>query len=379
MNTQRPFESPPRPPEPTLFPRLLQFQVNRLPQGFPYYQSEAPPGVPRLFGQPIINIVPYPYMDIPAPVPSDPNFPSESAIALPVSAPMTLPPPVPSTSESGEMKRTIKKSAKSAKGVFKCDKCERTYLSYPALYTHIKLKHPALRQVQAAVKPVTNRGRPRKPVLEDEKDLICTAWFEEEGRKGGPTDVLFGFPEAYAAVYGAGSMKYGGYLNHPLYLELAKPHPTEGLKLELEESKGLEEQGEIRQKRQVKCDQVLAEYLRFVAGKVRKEYYVTVVKFVLMYRECMNRASERLNEEKKKLPEILVILPVGGEKGEYCLDNNVEQAPDVCNDFIMCWLPENHPEFNVEEAKGLTMNLCTWLFHNKYTCSSLSLVGGKVS
>ena len=24
---------------------------------------------------------------------------------------------------------------------FKCDKCDKTYLSYPALYTHTKIKH----------------------------------------------------------------------------------------------------------------------------------------------------------------------------------------------------------------------------------------------
>jgi hypothetical protein len=48
--------------------------------------------------------------------------------------------------------------------LYKCSKCDKTYLSYPALYTHTKLKH-----LQPGESPsITNgrmRGRPRKNIV----------------------------------------------------------------------------------------------------------------------------------------------------------------------------------------------------------------------
>lgn len=49
---------------------------------------------------------------------------------------------------------------------FKCDKCDKTYLSYPALYTHTKLKHSDGNDGKPVL-PVFSgrgRGRPRKNV-----------------------------------------------------------------------------------------------------------------------------------------------------------------------------------------------------------------------
>ena len=46
---------------------------------------------------------------------------------------------------------------------FKCKQCDRTYLSYPALYTHVKTKHTAA----GTGPPQTGRGRgrPKKGVI----------------------------------------------------------------------------------------------------------------------------------------------------------------------------------------------------------------------
>ena len=45
---------------------------------------------------------------------------------------------------------------------FKCQQCERTYLSYPALYTHIKTKHPSSGEMLSS--NGRGRGRPKKIV-----------------------------------------------------------------------------------------------------------------------------------------------------------------------------------------------------------------------
>ena len=54
-------------------------------------------------------------------------------------------------------------SRKKEHGVYRCHKCDRTYLSYPALYTHNKLKHPS--NSEPVDKKPTNRGRPKKNVF----------------------------------------------------------------------------------------------------------------------------------------------------------------------------------------------------------------------
>jgi hypothetical protein len=46
--------------------------------------------------------------------------------------------------------------------VHKCQQCDRTYLSYPALYTHIKTKHPSSSDMLSS--NGRGRGRPKKIV-----------------------------------------------------------------------------------------------------------------------------------------------------------------------------------------------------------------------
>jgi len=49
---------------------------------------------------------------------------------------------------------------------FKCKYCEKTYLSYPALYTHMKQKHSKGPDGEVRTPPTSGRGRgrPRKNV-----------------------------------------------------------------------------------------------------------------------------------------------------------------------------------------------------------------------
>lgn len=51
--------------------------------------------------------------------------------------------------------------------IYKCNKCSRSYLSYPALYTHTKLKHMYTGE-NASITNGRMRGRPRKLIV-----LLC--------------------------------------------------------------------------------------------------------------------------------------------------------------------------------------------------------------
>ncbi len=80
------------------------------------------------------------------------------AVSQPAAAPVD-----DESKQSSEKKDKSKR--KTADGrIYKCNKCDKAYLSYPALYTHTKLKH-----LQTGESPsITNgrmRGRPRKAVV----------------------------------------------------------------------------------------------------------------------------------------------------------------------------------------------------------------------
>ena len=105
---------------------------------------------------------------------------------------------------------------------YKCTQCERTYLSYPALYTHIKTKHSS--QGETPLTSGRGRGRPKKNLTREERiDPTSPLYFRAEDRKGGPTAVLYQFKETYDIKF-ADNKKYGGHEKHPLYSELYKLH-----------------------------------------------------------------------------------------------------------------------------------------------------------
>lgn len=61
-------------------------------------------------------------------------------------------------------KETNKEQKKSKERVHRCNRCNKSYLSYPALYTHTKLKHVNAKDNSS----ITNgrmRGRPKKAAV----------------------------------------------------------------------------------------------------------------------------------------------------------------------------------------------------------------------
>jgi hypothetical protein len=142
-------------------------------------------------------------------------------------------------------------------------------------------------------------------------------------------------------------------------------------------SSPIDEISEMKTKRQMSCDSIFASYLAEVAKKVKKEYYAQVLRFVLLYRDCINTCSGKLNEDKAKLPEMLKLRmePEMERSGlDYTQTNNAEQVPDISNDFMLRRLRNSGCELSFEDSKTLTLNLNYWLFRNRYTCSTVSLV-----
>jgi hypothetical protein len=93
---------------------------------------------------------------------------------------------------------------------------------------------------------------------------------------------------------------------------------------------------------------VLAEYLVSASKLVKKEFYLVIVKFVVLYRECFNNADAVRSKR-----------------------DTAEKLPEISNEFVTQFIKDRIPnQITIE----LTQNLCNWLFVNKYTCLKLSLV-----
>jgi len=116
-----------------------------------------------------------------------------------------------------------------------------------------------------------------------------------------------------------------------------------------------------------KCDEIFAFYVFKVSKHARPEFFKKILKFILLFRECLNILYEDRNKTKNNvnIPEL-----------QYSQIFNCEDAPDISNEFVTEYLKTetNLFEFNREEIIDLTQNFCQWLYDNNYTCSKLSLI-----
>ena len=77
------------------------------------------------------------------------------------------------------------------------------------------------------------------------------------------------------------------------------------------------------------------EYLKDLAGKCNKEYFIFAFKFAVCFREAIN---------KFKLNEI-------DQSKDYTQIYNSDQVPDVCNEFITDFM-ENADYFGVNSEEN---------------------------
>jgi len=85
---------------------------------------------------------------------------------------------------------------------FKCKYCDKTYLSYPALYTHMKQKHSKGPDGELRNPPTSGRGRgrPRKNPYQ-RLDPRTEDFFKAPEREGGPVDPLCCFKVVFTTIF----------------------------------------------------------------------------------------------------------------------------------------------------------------------------------
>ena len=111
------------------------------------------------------------------------------------------------------------------------------------------------------------------------------------------------------------------------------------------------------------CDDIICEFLDFIYPFTNQDYFIFVVKFIILFRECVNGIQK--NRDNKY------------NESEFTSIENAEIFPEQCNEFFSDFLEKkNFFDFNDEDKNELIeiiQYFCYWLFLNSYTKSKLSL------
>lgn len=236
---------------------------------------------------------------------------------------------------------------------FQCQHCCKSYLSYPALYTHTKTKHA---EDPLPSRSATGKGRKNSETVRQEAWSECA---EAPGKREESEEAAKGV--AKAVEWLKNEMGWA--------LEVAEDHPL---------AKAVKE-GE----REKNCDWVFAEYCKDAAKKVSPDYFEITCRFVLGYRECLNRYgwakfSENNQEESKSdhragnSPKVETLLRNTEEyqkkiRQEYSAANGPDRIPEMANEFVLVFAKEHKLGIEEQELINLTMNMCDWLYANKHT------------
>ena len=271
-------------------------------------------------------------------------------------------------SDSENIIKPKRKSKNSLKGrTFICKICYKSYLSYPALYTHCKKIHNKSNDISDR-----KRGRPKKntEIFFKEKlqyNPINLTYFLKEERTG--ITEIYDFPNciniAFNNIYDYNNeeikernIKKQMNEYHKIY-----EHPFLGkfLLSKHDRNMKIENENEI-------CDNVFMDYLNKMSLNVNPNYFIKLIVFVTLFREFIN-ISKRIylynqNEEFNIF------------ENEYTANHSAEDIPFFCNDFINNFLDCEKNLFNFDKAESidLSQNFCNWMYDNDFTTLKLSLI-----
>ena len=123
------------------------------------------------------------------------------------------------------------------------------------------------------------------------------------------------------------------------------------------------------------CDNIFIEYLEFISNISNKEYFIFSFKFVVLFRECINKYKNvELVNRKCILNE-----EIPDDVTEYTQKYNADQVQDLSNEFITDFM-ENanffglNSEIDKNEFIEIIQHFCYWLFKKSFTSSKLTLL-----
>ncbi|CAG9319222.1 unnamed protein product [Blepharisma stoltei] len=244
-----------------------------------------------------------------------------------------------------DMKNKRRSKSDQEGRTYKCG-CGKMYLSYPALYTHIKTKHDGITPEGTNAPQFKNgrgRGRPRKikdttepvrvqithpsdnirknPNFADEISYLREiGHYSQEG-----TDPTENFPRVF---------KNNQETEHPILATLKEESILH------EKAKN----GEFVQEKENKGDRIMAKFLWEHAKICQKEFYKAIVLFIVLLYKFLDEEIEE----------------------NFLLKYNCEEVPCYLAQF-MKYLEVIKCEFNEEDLEKLVKHYAEWLYSHGYT------------
>ena len=243
---------------------------------------------------------------------------------------------------------------------FVCQLCGKSYLSYPALYTHRKQKH------NTNLSSGRGRGRPKKDISEQNIERIkfnpCgLSFFSKENRKGETTEFKNVIFDAFNFLYNIKDnyeksernkkrkmKEYNNISEHPLFNKFLNDPHNKNEKIDENENKI--------------TDDVFIDYLNKVSAYCNEDFFEKILIFVVLFREYVNQVYS--NKVENGI--------------EFTTQEKAEDVPDTSNEFILDFIdPDDNNNdfgFSKDECIDLIQNLCHWMYEHNFTCSKLSMI-----
>ena len=254
---------------------------------------------------------------------------------------------------------TRRKSKHEEEGrTYLCELCQKGYLSYPALYTHKKLKH------ENSNNQGRGRGRPKKDQNEDiiEKNRynpINITFFAKEGRTGKTSskDIDNCIKSAFLSLYSSEYSNRNNSRNMKNYKSLEEQSFLDKFRKDNHDIyKNVIDIHEV-------IDKVFINYLNKMSEFCNPIYFTELIKFVTLFREYLNIINKKENNF------------------EYTEIKDAENVPNYCNKFINKFLYPNGNDtdfsFLKDDSIDLIQNICYWLYDNNFTSYKISLKKNK--
>lgn len=165
-------------------------------------------------------------------------------------------------------------------------------MSYPALYTHNKIKHSKANGGKPlSVSNGRGRGRPRKNSIK-KFPADTTDYLQTEDKRGGPSDPVVAFETAFINTF-----PDKDHESHPLYEYINNFSPSS-------QSKGGKTKEQYsalsdEERMELKCDEVFALFIGTMCQKTNKHFSSILCSFILLYREVANKHCWKYKDDSK--------------------------------------------------------------------------------
>lgn len=258
---------------------------------------------------------------------------------------------------------------------FRCPDCNKCYLSGPALTTHRKNKHGYGNSGEKKT-----RGRPKRDDLKNIQNnqvYKFKTFFNDEKRKPTSLDQSINDKTITKEIIKEYLEKIFKQCKNELFNDFDSVEKYSFYKLFLNnwevenpfpkpECLSATNVGETPNKIQsYSLDELFFLYLREFSKRTNKDYFWFMIKFVVLFRECINSLRQNIirkedqSENKKLYTEIY----------------NAETVPEMCNDFFVDFMERfNFFGLNKEELIELIQHFCYWLYSKEFTQSHLTLL-----